>query len=151
METIEPILLSLPIFKSFNDAEIKLLVGCASNVVYKPDQYISREGDDANIFYVIRHGRVVVELFSPQHGPVCIQTCTEGDVLGWSWLIPPYKSRFDAKVTEQTRLIALDGKCLRSKCEKDHSLGFKMMQIFTEIMAERLNATRLQLMDIYGK
>lgn len=151
METIEPLLRSLPIFKIFNDAEMKLLVGCASNAVFNTDQYIFREGEEANTFYIIRHGRAIVEVFSPWQGPICIQTCTESDVLGWSWLIAPYRWRFDAKATEQTRVIALDGKCLRSKCENDHSLGFKMMQIFSEIMAERLDATRLQLLDIYGK
>jgi CRP/FNR family transcriptional regulator, cyclic AMP receptor protein len=151
METIEPILTSHSVFKSFNDTEVKLLVGCASNAVFNKDQHIFHEGEEANIFYVIRHGRVMVEVFSPWQGPICIQTCTDGDVLGWSWLIPPYKWRFDARATEQTRLIALDGKCLRSKCENDHGLGFKIMQIFTEIMAERLDATRLQLLDVYGK
>ena len=75
----------------------------------------------------------------------------EGDTLDWSWLVPPYKWRFDVTATVQTGFIALDGKCLRSKCEKNHRLGFKMMQIFTEIMAERLDATRLQLLNIYGK
>ncbi len=151
METIEPILSSHPVFKSFDNAEIKLLVGCASNVVYNENQQIFREGDEANTFYVVRQGRVIVEVFSPWQGPICIQTCTEGDVVGWSWLIPPYKWRFDAKATEHTRLIALDGKCLRSKCEHDTSLGFKMMKIFTEIMAERIDSTRLQFLDFYGK
>jgi CRP/FNR family transcriptional regulator, cyclic AMP receptor protein len=151
METIEPILTSNPVFKSLNDAEIKLLVGCAANAVFGPDQTIFSEGQEANTFYIVRHGRVIVEVFSPWQGPICIQTCTPGDVVGWSWLIPPFKWRFDAKATEQTRMITLDGRCLRSKCETDHSLGFKMMQIFTEIMAERLDATRLQLLDIYGK
>jgi CRP-like cAMP-binding protein len=151
METIEPILTSNPVFKSFDEPEIKLLVGCASNVVFKPDQHIFREGEEANTFYIVRHGRVTVEVFSPWQGPICIQTCGEGDVLGWSWLFPPYKWHFDAKSTEQTRLIALDGKCLRTKCENDRNLGFKMMKVFAEIMAERLDATRLQLLDIYGK
>ena len=151
METVAPILTSHPVFKSFNESEITLLVGCASNVVFKPDQYIFREGENADTFYVIRQGRAVVEVFSPWQGPICIQTCNEGDVLGWSWLIPPYKWHFDAKATEQTRLIALNGKCLRQKLEKDHDLGFRIMQIFTEIMAERLNASRLQLLDIYNK
>jgi CRP/FNR family transcriptional regulator, cyclic AMP receptor protein len=151
METIEPIITAHPVFKSFNDSEIKLLVGCASNAVFNPDQYIFREGADADAFYVIRQGRVIVEVFSPWQGPICIQTCTEGDVLGWSWFVPPFKWRFDARTSEQTRLIALDGKCLRSKCETDHNLGYKMMQIFTEIMAERLDSTRLQLLDIYNR
>ncbi len=151
METIEPILTAHPFFKGFNDQEIKLLVGCASNAVFKPEQHIFREGEAANTFYVIRSGRVVIEVYSARKGSICIQTCTAGDVLGWSWLIPPYKWHFDTRATEQTRLIALDGKCLREKCQNEHDLGFKIMKIFTEIMVERLDSTRLQLLDVYSK
>ena len=149
IETIEPLLASHPVFKSLDTAHIKLLLGCASNVKFDAGQFIFHEGEEANIFYVIRHGRIVVEAFSPVHGPIGIQTCTDGDVLGWSWLVAPFRWRFDAKASEPTRLIALDGKCLRTKCEQDHDLGYEMMKIFTYIIADRLEATRLQLLDIY--
>jgi CRP/FNR family transcriptional regulator, cyclic AMP receptor protein len=150
METIEPIIAAHPVFKNFSQAEIKLLTGCASNAVFAPEQYIFKEGHEANTFYLVRQGRVIIEVFSPWQGPICIQSCSQGDVVGWSWLIPPYKWRFDAKATEQSRLIALDGVCLRRKLQSDHELGFKMMQIFTELMAERLEAARFQLLDVYG-
>jgi CRP-like cAMP-binding protein len=126
-------------------------VGCASNVVYKPEQFIFREDEDANAFYIVRKGRVIVETYSPDHGSIGIQSCGDGDVLGWSWLVPPYKWRFDARATELTRMIALDGKCLRDKCESDRDLGYQMMKIFTEIITDRLEATRLQLLDVYAK
>ncbi len=151
METIEPLLAAHPVFKTLDPEYIKLITGCASNVVYKPDQFIFRENEEANAFYIVRQGRVIVEIYSPDHGPIGIQSCGYGDVLGWSWLVPPFKWRFDARATEQTRLIALDGKCLREKCEKDPDLGYQMMKIFTEIMTDRLEATRLQLLDVYAK
>lgn len=151
METIEPLLAVNPVFKTLDPQYIKVIVGCASNVVYKPEQFIFREDEDANAFYIVRQGRVIVETYSPDHGSIGIQSCCEGDVLGWSWLVPPYKWRFDARATEQTRMIALDGKCLREKCELDRDLGYQMMKIFTEIMTERLEATRLQLLDVYAK
>jgi hypothetical protein len=80
-----------------------------------------------------------------------IQTEGEGEILGWSWLVPPYYWHFDARATEKTQVIAIDGKCLREKCESDHDLGYKLMRRFALIIAERLEATRLQLLDIYGK
>jgi hypothetical protein len=92
----------------------------------------------------------LVETHIPQKGPVVIRSREEGEVLGWSWLVPPYRWHFDARAVELTRAIALDGKCLREKCETDHDLGYEVMKRFALIIAERLEATRLQLMDIYG-
>ncbi len=151
IESIEPLLASHPLFKNLAPAHIKLVTGCASNVVFEPDQFIFREGEEANTFYIIRQGRVRVETFSPEKGPIAIQACVDGDVLGWSWLFPPYRWRFEAIAIEKSRLIAMDGKCLRTKCETDHDLGYEMMRIFTEVVSERLDATRLQLMDFYGR
>ena len=151
METIEPLLAGHPFFKGLAPEHLKLIVGCAQNKVFEPGQFIFREDEEANSFYIIRKGRVAVETFSPEHGEITIQTRTEGEVLGWSWLIAPYRWRFDARVTEQTRAVVLDGKCLREKCEKDHNLGYELMKRFALIIAERLEATRLQLLDVYGK
>jgi CRP-like cAMP-binding protein len=151
METIEPLLAAHPFLKGLDPKHLKLIVGCASNKVINPGQFIFHEGEEADSFYFIRQGRVTVEVFSPEGGAITIQTCTDGDVLGWSWLIEPYRWRFDARATEQTRAVALDGKCLREKCDKDHDLGYELMKRFGLIIAERLEATRLQLLDVYGK
>jgi CRP/FNR family cyclic AMP-dependent transcriptional regulator len=150
METLERILKEHPFFAGLAEQYIKLLVGCASNVAFQPGEFLFREGEEANAFYIIRHGKVVIETFVPERGPIAIQSRTEGEVTGWSWLVPPYKWHFDARALELTRAIALDGKCLRTKCEEDHDLGYVMMKRFVQIVAQRLDATRLQLMDFYG-
>jgi len=150
MESLERILQQHPFLKPFAPEHVKLIVGCASNVVFKPEEFLFREGDAADTFYIIREGRVVIETYAPQKGAIAIQTREAGEVAGWSWLVPPYRWHFDARATELTRAIALDGKCLRDKCETDHSLGYAMMKAFTMVIAERLEATRLQLMDVYG-
>ena len=93
---------------------------------------------------------MAVEIFGAQKGPITVQTIDDGEVLGWLWLIPPYNWHFDARAVELTRAIALDGKCLRTKCENDHDLGYELLKRFTSIMEQRLEATRLQLLDIYG-
>ena len=151
METIEPLLAGHPFLKGLAPQHLKTIVGCASNKVFEPGQFLFREDEEANTFYFVRKGRVAVESFSPEHGAITIQTRCDGEVLGWSWLVPPYRWHFDARATEQTRVIALDGKCLREKCEKDHDLGYELMKRFALIIAERLEATRLQLLDVYGK
>ncbi|MEW5795323.1 MAG: cyclic nucleotide-binding domain-containing protein [Candidatus Zixiibacteriota bacterium] len=139
-----------PFFKGLNQGQIALLTGCASNVVFKPGQFVFREGEPADHFYFIREGKVQVETHIPQKGTVTIQTRSGGEVFGWSWLVPPYRWHFDARAVELTRALAMDGKCLRTKCEDDHHIGYEIMKRFLLVIAERLEATRLQLMDVYG-
>jgi hypothetical protein len=78
------------------------------------------------------------------------QTAGEGEMIGLSWLIPPYRWRYDAKALELVRAIALDATCLRNKCEADHHLGYELMKRFVPVMVDRLHTTRLQLLDVYG-
>ena len=149
IESIETLLLEHPFVKGMDRAHIELITGCASNVRFDPGQWIFRENEEANEFYIIRQGKVALEVYSPERGGLMIDTLGEGDVLGWSWLIPPYSWRFDAKALELTRAIALDGKCLRTKCENDHHLGYELLKRFSSIIEQRLQATRLQLLDLY--
>jgi len=149
MQTLEPILAEHPFLKGLDPQYLKLLVGCASNVRFNAGQFIFREGEEANQFYMIRQGKVALEILAAERGPITLQTVGEGDVLGWSWLIPPYRWRFDALALELTRAIALDGKCLRQKSEEDHNLGYELLKRFSTIIVERLEATRLQLLDVY--
>jgi CRP/FNR family transcriptional regulator, cyclic AMP receptor protein len=150
METLEHILAEHPFFKDLDARYLGLIVGCASNVRFDAGRFLFREGEEADQFYLIRHGRVALEVFTPARGPLVVQTCDEGEVLGWAWLLPPYHWHFDARAVELTRAIALDGKCLRTKCEEDHDLGYELLKRFAHIIEHRLQATRLQLLDVYG-
>jgi len=149
MQTLEPLLAEHPFLKGLEPRYLKLIVGCASNVLFKAGQFLFHEGEEADQFYIIRQGKVAVEIRAPERGSITVQTVGEGDVLGWSWLIPPYRWRFDARAIELTRAVALDGKCLRAKSEEDHSLGYELLKRFSNIIVERLDATRLQLLDLY--
>jgi CRP/FNR family cyclic AMP-dependent transcriptional regulator len=149
METLEPILAKHPFLKGLKPEHLKILVGCASNVRFNAGQFLFHEGEEANEFYMIREGKVAVQIQGAERGPIIVQTIGEGEVLGWSWLIPPYRWRFDVKALELTRAIALDGKCLRTKSEEDHDLGYQLLRRFAGIIVERLEAARLQLLDVY--
>jgi len=149
METLEPILAKHPFLKGLEPEHLKILVGCASNVRFNAGQFLFHEGEDANEFYMIRQGKVAIQIQGAERGPITVQTIGEGEVLGWSWLIPPYRWRFDVQALELTRAIALDGKCLRTKSEEDHDLGYQLLKRFAGIIVERLEATRLQLLDVY--
>ncbi|CUS97315.1 cyclic nucleotide-binding domain-containing protein [Candidatus Chrysopegis kryptomonas] len=150
IETLEKLLAEHPFFKGLKKEYLELIIGCARNVFYKPGEFIFREGEEANEFYVIRDGKVSLEFSSPGKEPIVIQTLEDGEVLGWSWLVPPYYWHFSARAVEPTRAIALDGKCLRTKCEEDHNLGYELLKRFVTIVEQRLQATRIQLLDLYG-
>lgn len=148
METIEEVLTQHSFFKGLSPNDIELIAGCASNVQFRPGEFLFREGGDADAFYVIRHGKVTVETFVPGRGPITLQTIVPGDVIGWSWLFPPYKWNFDARALDMTRATSFDGGCLRKKCDEDHDLGYDLMQRFAHIIMDRLQATRMQLLDL---
>ena len=150
METLERIIAEHSFFTGLDHGFIDLMVGCASNVRFKKGDYIFKEGDPANTFYLIRQGKVAVEVSAPQHAPIIVATLAEGEILGWSWLLAPYQWKHQARAKDDVRAIALDGKCLREKCEQNHDLGYEILKRFARIIEQRLEATRLQLIDVYA-
>jgi len=149
MHTLELILAEHPFFKGLEPRYMQLIIGCASNVRFDVGTTIFREGEPADRFYLIREGKVALETFAAERGSIIIETIEAGEVLGWSWLFPPYRWHFSARVVEPTRAIALDGACLRTKGEEDHELGYQLVKRVAQIMMQRLQATRLQLLDVY--
>lgn len=150
METLEPLLAEHPFLSDLKKEYLQLLTGCASNVRFDAGQMIFREGETANHFYLIRHGKVAIELHSPERGTIILQTLDEGDVVGWSWLVAPHKWIYDARAIELTRAVALDGACLRKKCEENTDLGYELLKRFSRVIAQRLEAARLQIINIHG-
>jgi CRP-like cAMP-binding protein len=150
MDSLEKILAEQSLFAGLAPCHLKLLAGCTSNVRYEPEAFIFREGEEANTFLVLRQGEVAVEVFTAERGPVRIETLGVGDLLGWSWLVPPYRWHFDVRAVEMTRAIALDARCLRQKCEEDHDLGYQLFKRFSHVIEQRLQATRLQLLEQVG-
>lgn len=150
MRTIDQLLSEIPVFASMAPENICTIAGCGRNVVFEDDSYLMREGEPADHFFVIRHGTVAVETFSPPRGPIIIQTYADGDVLGWSWLIPPYQMAFDYRATGTARVVSFDGACLRTKCDTDPVLGYDMLKLVTGVVVRRLQNTIVQLLDVYG-
>jgi CRP-like cAMP-binding protein len=139
-----------PIFQGLSAEDLDVIAGCASNVRFDAGEFLFREGRPADAFYLIRFGKVSVEFFAPDRGAITIHTPDEGDVVGWSWLYPPYTWSHDARALDLTRAIAFDARCLRGKCDADPRLGYELMKRFANIVHHRLETTRLQLLDLYG-
>ena len=150
METIDALLQRVPVFAGMTEEQLELVAGCASNVRFREGETLFREGDPADTFYIVRHGSVALETFVPPRGTVTIETIEAGDVIGWSWLFPPYRWHFDARALSLVRATAFDGACLRGKCDVDPALGYDLMRRFANVMIERLRWTRLRLLDVYG-
>jgi CRP-like cAMP-binding protein len=138
-------------FADLDEDTIQLLAGCARNVVFNAGQYLFHTDDPANEFYLIRHGRVALDVVAPGRSAISFQTVGEGEIVGVSWLLPPYRWMHDARAIDQVRAIGMDAKCLRGKCDADPKIGYEMMLRFVPLLISRLQATRMQLLDIYGK
>lgn len=149
METLRPILEVHPFFKDLKPEYLDFMVGCASNVRFKEGEIILKEGDAAEKFFLVRQGKVAIEITKATHHAITIQTVHDGDILGWSWLIPPHRNRFNCRALEDTRAIALDGKCLRNKCEENRDMGYELLKRLAVVFTQRLEETRRQLINIY--
>lgn len=150
METLQHILAQQAIFAGLPPEYLATITGCARNVRFARGDYLLREGDEADTFYVLREGRVALETHGAPHGQLLIETIETGDVLGWSWLFPPYRWHFSGRAMDPVFALALDGSCLRGKCDADHDLGYELMKRFASVIIQRLQATRVQLLDLYG-
>jgi CRP-like cAMP-binding protein len=150
MRSLEAVIRDVPRFAQLEDPHLALLAGCARNVRFLAGEQLFREGDIADTFWVLRAGSVALEAFDAARGALQIETIGAGELLGWSWLFPPYLWHFDARAQSAVRATAFDGACLRQKCEDDPRLGYVLMGLFAQVLIERLQATRLRLLDVYG-
>ena len=136
-----------PFFDGLDPHQQRLLADCAMDKSFKAGELIFREGDPANRFYLILEGKVVLESYVQDRGCVEIQTIGGGDVLGWSWLLPPYYWQFDARAVEPTKAIFFYATPLREESERDHAFGYELDKRVSEVMLKRLQATRRRLLE----
>jgi CRP/FNR family transcriptional regulator, cyclic AMP receptor protein len=151
MRTIDELIAESPTFAGLDQAHLELIAGCGWNQQLTAGTLLMREGDAADHFFLIRHGLVTLELYAPGVERLQIQTLDEGDVVGWSWLFAPHRWQLDCRAIGDCRVVTFDGACLRGKCEEDHELGYQLMSRFAANVINRLQETRLQLLDVYGR
>ena len=146
------LLAEAPAFNGLSAEHLELIAGCAhERGRSRPASYLFREGDPADTLLrdPPRPGRAR-DLRPAARARVTIETLDDGDLLGWSWLFPPYRVHFDARALGHGARVAFDGACLRGKCDDDPELGYELMRRFIPVIVERLQATRLRLLDVYG-
>jgi CRP-like cAMP-binding protein len=150
MQTIPELLAEVPALASLAPGHRETIAACARNRVFQDGELIMREGEPADTFHVIRHGAVALETHGPRRGAVIVETLHDGELLGWSWLVPPYRVAFDCRAIGTTHTIEFDGACLRGKCDADPALGYDLLKLVATVMLDRLQGTRMRLLDLYG-
>jgi CRP/FNR family transcriptional regulator, cyclic AMP receptor protein len=151
VQTVEQLIAKAPVFAGLEPSQFELIAGCARTAHVEAGMRLMKEGDPADRFFLIRHGTVALEIDSAGRGPLVIQTLQDGEVVGWSWLFAPYRWAMDGRAVTECALVTFDASCLRGKVEADHELGYQLMSRFAANIVDRLQATRLQLIDVYGR
>ena len=150
IKSMAEILAAHPLFAGLDPEITDLLGGCATNAHFADGAYLFKAEEPANTFYLLRSGNVALEVSMPGRGRLKVQTLDPGHVVGASWILPPYRWRFDARAVGSVRATGVDANCLRSKCDADPKMGYQVMQRFLPIVAQRLQTTRLRLLDLYA-
>jgi CRP-like cAMP-binding protein len=129
---------------------LELIAGCCVNVAFAAGERVISVGEPADHFWIIRNGRVDIELHGANRGTITIDRLEPGEILGVSWIAEPYVAEFDATAVNRGSAIKVDAACLRHKCADDPALGHELYRRFATVLKARLRATRLQLLDLYG-
>jgi CRP-like cAMP-binding protein len=149
----QPIARSLaehPLVNGMSGAHLDFLSGCARNERLSAGHYLFREGQPADSLYLVRSGKIALEIHDPARGALVVESLGQGDAIGWTTLVPPYRWGVDARAIEPSVLLAIDGKCLRSKLEADHEFGYAFTLRLLHEVHQRLERARLQVLDVYG-
>lgn len=148
-DTVEQALRKHPFVKEFGEAQIRKLAALAREVTFERDQVIFREGDECSEFYLIVSGLVALEIAAPGH-TFRIQTLHGGDEFGWSAMLMGRGKHFQARALDRVEALAFQGADLIKACQEDAAFGYAFMHRLLEVVSERLQATRLQLLDMYS-
>lgn len=148
MKTINEVIAKNPLFLGMKPEHLALLVEGARSAELNAGEMLFREGEPASRFYVIESGKVVLEAHEPADGTLPVQTVGAGEVVGWSWMFPPFVWHLQARAVEPTRLVVLDGAHLLVAAERDREFGYDLMKRVVQVIIHRLQATRRQLLAL---
>lgn len=148
IQKLDSMLRKHPFFKGMSEKQLKVIEGCAKNARFAEGKTLFLEGDPADAFYFLQEGSVSIELTVPNRPRSSVHTVGAGEILGWSWVSPPYHWHFNARALKPVKAIAFDARCLRSKLDQDHELGYELLRRFSEVIVQRLDATQVQLLKM---
>ncbi len=136
-------------FQGFDSLHIRVLSQCAQTRTLSPGEYLWHQGEPGQTCFLIQRGQVALEISVPNQGTLAIDVVGDGELLGWSGLMEPYRWRFDARAVSVVQALAFDTRCLREKCEHDHELGYQLLKKSAPVVGQRLDAARLKFIEMY--
>lgn len=148
---VRGLLAAHPFFAGMSDRLVDTVARHAVLAEHPAGSWIARYGAPAEQFHAVIAGRAGIEISTPGREPLVVATAHPGDVLGWSWFVPPHRWHFDVVALDDVRTVAIDAAALRAACDADHELGHRIAGALTRVVASRLEATRHQLVDVYGR
>jgi CRP-like cAMP-binding protein len=150
MTTTYDLISAHPFLDGLEPRWLEMLSHRARRSVRHPGHRLFREGGVADRFWLIRGGRMALDVNVPGRGDVVVETLGPDTVVGWSWLFPPYRWHFGAVAVEETLTIEFDGPRVRALCDQEPALGYALSLRFMAVMLDRLQNTRIRLLDVYG-
>ena len=146
MKTLIKEIAEQALFRTLGAKHLEVLAEGAKEATLRPGQVLFREGEPANRFYLIQSGRIALEAHEPANATALVQNVGPGDVVGWSWLFPPFVWHFQACALEPTKVILLDGAHLLAAAERDHDFGYELLRRIAQVVIHRLQMTRKRLL-----
>ena len=151
MSAVRQALTDHPFFRGFEPHMIERLVAFTVARDFARDAVVAHAGTEADEFHLVLSGRAGIEVVAPGLQPMVIATVHDGEVIGWSWFVEPHRWHFDVVALDELRTLAIDAGRLRAVCDDDHELGYRLGRRLAEVMASRIEATRHQVVDLYGR
>jgi len=149
MGILQEVIQEHPFFRDVETLYIEHLASTAEALTFKAGEYVVRDGETADRVFLVTRGKVDLGLACSGRSNVSIQALGPGDVIGWSWIVPPHQWRLDAMAVEDADVVSLDATYLRSQCKKDRNLGYTILSHVNEVVAQRLSGARDRIIEIY--
>ncbi|MEZ4445460.1 MAG: cyclic nucleotide-binding domain-containing protein [Polyangiaceae bacterium] len=149
IETLARSLQQQKLLGELSESHVAFLAGCTKNARFEEGSFLFREGDDADAVYILRKGKVSLEIYDPTRGTIVVETLGPGEVLGWSTIFPPHQWDLDGRAAKDTLAFSIDGHCLRRKLDGDHDFGYAFTRLMLREVHRRLERTRLQTLDVF--
>ena len=150
IEVNAAVLATHPFLRGMSHEHLSVLAEAARDVTFPAKGRLFEDGGNATRFWLIRSGHVWLDLHVPGEGPVVIETIGIGELLGWSWMFPPYRWAFGAVAATAVEAFEFDAPMVRERCAADHELGYELNQRLNQVLARRLQATRIRLIERSG-
>lgn len=144
------VLARYPFCRGMSDEALELLSGCAESVRYSDGELLFKAHTPADHTFLIRAGRVAIEMPGGAGSNLPLETAEEGELVGWAFLFPPYHWQFDAVARGPVRVLRFDGECLRNKCESDPAFGYDLLKRILYQAIQRLERSHVQALDLFG-